>query len=118
MLGGGKVLIPVFALGRAQELCLLLDAFWERKGALLEKVPIYFSAGLTEKANWYYKMFISWTNQKIKDTFVKRNVFDFKHIAPFDRPPPPSLPYKAGTSRPSLRTDWTRLVPLTGSTAP
>ena len=118
MLGGGKVLIPVFALGRAQELCLLLDAFWERKGALLEKVPIYFSAGLTEKANWYYKMFISWTNQKIKDTFVKRNVFDFKHIAPFDRPPPPSLPYKADTSRPSLRTDWTRLVPLTGSTAP
>jgi len=85
VLGGGKVLIPVFALGRAQELCLLLDAFWERKGPLLEKVPIYFSAGLTEKANWYYKMFISWTNQKIKDTFVKRNVFDFKHIDPFDR---------------------------------
>ncbi|KAJ1493197.1 beta-lactamase-like protein, partial [Baffinella frigidus] len=76
---GGKVLIPVlipvFALGRAQELCLLLDAFWERTGL---DVPIYFSAGLTEKANWYYKMFISWTNQKIKDTFVKRNVFDFQ----------------------------------------
>eukprot|EP00960_Hanusia_phi_P049205 759436-Hanusia_phi.AAC.4 len=79
---GGKVLIPVFALGRAQELCLLLDAFWERTGL---KVPIYFSAGLTEKANLYYKMYISWTNQKIKDTFVKRNVFDFQHIQPFDR---------------------------------
>jgi len=25
-------------------------------------------------------------------------------------PPPPSLPYKADTSRPSLRTNWTRLV--------
>lgn len=46
----GKVLIPVFALGRAQELCLLLDAFWERTGLT---VPIYFSAGLTERANWY-----------------------------------------------------------------
>ena len=30
------------------------------------------------------------------------------------RPPPPSLPYKVNTSRPSLRTNWTRLVPLTG----
>ena len=79
---GGKVLIPVFALGRAQELCLLLDAHWERTGL---DVPIYFSAGLTEKANWYYKLYISWTNQKIKDTFVKRNVFDFQHIRPFDR---------------------------------
>jgi Cft2 family RNA processing exonuclease len=27
---GGKVLIPVFAVGRAQELLLLLDEFWER----------------------------------------------------------------------------------------
>ena len=25
-------------------------------------------------------------------------------------PPPPSLPYKVDTSRPSLRTNWTRLV--------
>ena len=28
------------------------------------------------------------------------------------RPPPPSLPYKVDTSRPSLRTNWTRLVPF------
>lgn len=36
------------------------------------KVPIYFSAGLTEKANFYYKLLIPWTNQKIKNTFVQR----------------------------------------------
>jgi hypothetical protein len=29
-------------------------------------------------------------------------------------PPPPSLPYKVDTTCPSLRTDWTRLVPLQG----
>ena len=40
--GGGKVLVPVFALGRAQELCILLDTYWERMNL---KVPIYFSAG-------------------------------------------------------------------------
>jgi len=28
--------------------------------------------------------------------------------------PPPSLPYKVDTSRPSLRTNWTRRVPLAG----
>eukprot|EP00742_Colponemidia_sp_Colp-10_P009000 GILJ01009780.1.p1 GENE.GILJ01009780.1~~GILJ01009780.1.p1 ORF type:complete len:648 (+),score=86.46 GILJ01009780.1:130-1944(+) len=79
---GGKVLIPVFALGRAQELCILLETFWNRMNLT---VPIYFSTGLTEKANYYYKLFISWTNQNIKQTFVKRNMFDFKHVQPFDR---------------------------------
>ncbi|XP_012530305.1 integrator complex subunit 11 isoform X2 [Monomorium pharaonis] len=79
---GGKVLIPVFALGRAQELCILLETYWERMNL---KVPVYFALGLTEKANNYYKMFITWTNQKIKKTFVQRNMFDFKHIKPFDK---------------------------------
>ncbi|KAK9508992.1 hypothetical protein O3M35_006415 [Rhynocoris fuscipes] len=79
---GGKVLIPVFALGRAQELCILLDTHWERMNL---KIPIYFAVGLTEKANNYYKMFITWTNQNIKKTFVQRNMFDFKHIKPFEK---------------------------------
>lgn len=79
---GGKILIPVFALGRAQELCILLDTYWERMNL---KVPIYFAAGLTEKGNNYYKLFISWTNQKIKNTFVHRNMFDFRHVKPFDK---------------------------------
>ncbi|ESO84307.1 hypothetical protein LOTGIDRAFT_132302, partial [Lottia gigantea] len=79
---GGKVLIPVFALGRAQELCILLETYWERMNL---KVPIFFSLGLTEKANNYYKLFITWTSQKIKKTFVERNMFEFKHIKPFDR---------------------------------
>lgn len=72
----------MFALGRAQELCILLETFWDRMNL---KVPIYFSQGLAEKANHYYKLFISWTNQKIKKTFVHRNMFEFKHIKPFDR---------------------------------
>merc|ERR1712179_581882 len=49
------------------------------------KCPIYFSAGMTEKANQYYKMFISWTNEKIRKTFVDRNMFDCRHIKSFDR---------------------------------
>jgi Cft2 family RNA processing exonuclease len=42
VMGGGKVLIPVFALGRAQELCILIESYWERMGLT---VPVYFSAG-------------------------------------------------------------------------
>ncbi|XP_071519823.1 integrator complex subunit 11 [Panulirus ornatus] len=79
---GGKVLIPVFALGRVQELCILLDTYWDRMNL---KVPIYFTMGLAETANRYYRMFITWTNQKIRQTFVHRNMFDFKHIKPFDK---------------------------------
>jgi len=81
VLEGGKVLIPVFALGRAQELCILIESFWERMGL---KVPIYFSTGMTSKANNVYKVFINWTNEKIKKNFVERNMFDFNHIKPWD----------------------------------
>ncbi|KAL4347225.1 hypothetical protein GQ457_17G000540 [Hibiscus cannabinus] len=79
---GGKVLIPTFALGRAQELCILLEDYWERMNL---KVPIYFSAGLTIQANMYYKMLINWTSQKIKETYATRNAFDFKNVRNFDR---------------------------------
>lgn len=80
--GGGKVLIPTFALGRAQELCMLLDDYWERMNL---KIPIYFSAGLTIQANMYYKMLIGWTSQKIKDSHAVHNSFDFKHVCHFER---------------------------------
>ncbi|QCD95388.1 integrator complex subunit 11 [Vigna unguiculata] len=79
---GGKVLIPTFAVGRAQELCILLEDYWERMNL---KVPIYFSAGLTVQVNAYYKMLISWTSQKIKDTYSKHNAFDFKNVQKFER---------------------------------
>uniref|UniRef100_A0A4W3GTU7 Integrator complex subunit 11 n=1 Tax=Callorhinchus milii TaxID=7868 RepID=A0A4W3GTU7_CALMI len=65
-----------------KKLCILLETFWERMNL---KAPIYFSTGLTEKANHYYKLFITWTNQKIRKTFVQRNMFEFKHIKAFDR---------------------------------
>ncbi|WUR04082.1 Integrator complex subunit 11 (INT11) [Vairimorpha necatrix] len=79
---GGKVLIPIFALGRAQELCLLLDSHWERMNL---KVPIYFSGGLTEKANNIYKQFVSYTNETIKNSAINYNVFEFKNISTFQK---------------------------------
>ena len=64
---GGKVLVPVFALGRAQELCILVETIWGRKNG---RVPVYFSAGLVERVQFFYKLFINWTNQKIKSSFT------------------------------------------------
>ncbi|CAB3404409.1 unnamed protein product [Caenorhabditis bovis] len=79
---GGKVIIPVFALGRAQELCILLESYWERMAL---NIPIFFSQGLAERANQYYRLFITWTNENIKKTFVERNMFEFKHIRPMEK---------------------------------
>ncbi|KAL4582973.1 hypothetical protein LXL04_007537 [Taraxacum kok-saghyz] len=77
-----ELLILTFALGRAQELCILLDDYWELMNL---KVPIYFSAGLTIQTNLYYKVLINWTSQKVKDTYATRNAFDFKNVHSFDR---------------------------------
>ena len=38
---GGKVLIPVFALGRAQELCILLETYWERMNLKVRRASTY-----------------------------------------------------------------------------
>ncbi|WAR13849.1 INT11-like protein [Mya arenaria] len=54
-----------------------------RERDFLKKV--HDCVGRGGKANHYYKLFISWTSQKIKNTFVQRNMFEFKHIKPFDR---------------------------------
>jgi integrator complex subunit 11 len=80
---GGKVLIPVFALGRAQELAVLLETYWKRTDS---NVPIYFSAGLIEKANFFYRLFADWQNEKIQQEFAQGdNVFEFKKVKPFDK---------------------------------
>lgn len=36
-------------------------------------------SGLTIQANMYYKMLISWTSQKIKETYSTHNAFEFKN---------------------------------------
>ncbi len=40
---------------------------------------------MIDKANFYYRLFVNWTNEKIQNCYVYNNLFDFKHIKPFDR---------------------------------
>ncbi|KAK9172501.1 Beta-Casp domain protein [Cryptosporidium meleagridis] len=74
---GGKVLIPVFAIGRAQELCILLEIYWRR---MQIRFPIFFGGSMTEKANSYYQLFTNWTNTPLAD-----NIFTFPHVLPYDK---------------------------------
>lgn len=45
----GCCLIPVFALGRAQELLLILDEYWQANHHL-QDIPIYYATGMSSQA--------------------------------------------------------------------
>ncbi|TFK74049.1 Metallo-hydrolase oxidoreductase [Pluteus cervinus] len=78
---GGHVLLPTFALGRAQELLLILDEYW-RKHPELHNVPIYYASSLARKCMAVYQTYIHTMNSNIRSRFAKRdNPFVFKHIS-------------------------------------
>ncbi|CAD5228272.1 unnamed protein product [Bursaphelenchus okinawaensis] len=77
---GGRCLIPVFALGRAQELMLILDEYWE-KHPELHDIPVYYASSLAKKCMAVYQTFVSGMNQVVKNQISSTgNPFVFKHI--------------------------------------
>ena len=78
---GGKCLLPVFAVGRAQELLLILDEFWDQNPELQE-VPIYYASSLASNCIDIFKTYINMTGDYVKKKFYneKINPFNFKHI--------------------------------------
>lgn len=77
---GGKCLIPVFALGRAQELLLILDEYWAQHPELHE-FPIYYASSLAKKCMSVYQTYINAMNNRIKRQIAINNPFVFKHIS-------------------------------------
>lgn len=76
---GGHVLLPSFALGRAQEILLILDEYWKRHPDL-HNVPIYYASGLARKSMAVYQTYIHTMNSNIRSRFAKRdNPFVFKY---------------------------------------
>jgi len=76
----GHVLLPTFALGRAQELLLILDDYW-RKHPDLHNVPIYYASSLARKCMAVYQTYIHTMNSTIRSRFAKRdNPFVFKYV--------------------------------------
>ena len=72
---GGKVLIPVFALGRLQEICLMLEEYWTRMGY---NDPIYYTTNLGEKAMDVYKQCAIWMNPTVQTNYFDNNLASFK----------------------------------------
>ena len=112
---GGRVLVPVFALGRAQELMCLLDDHWERMGLTVRgrggggwwvvgpasrprsqplpsppspplQYPIFYSAGMTARANAYYNLLTGWAAERVRGAAAAgARPFAFARMAPFTR---------------------------------
>lgn len=78
---GGRCLLPVFALGRAQEILLILDEYWEDHPEL-QNVNIYYASSLARKCMAVYQTYINMMNDDIRRKFKdsRTNPFHFKHI--------------------------------------
>ncbi|KAI0873661.1 cleavage and polyadenylation specifity factor [Hypoxylon argillaceum] len=68
---GGRVLMPVFALGRAQELMLILDEYWGRHSEF-QRFPIYYASNLARKCMVVYQTYVGAMNDNIKRLFRER----------------------------------------------
>ncbi|KAL2324774.1 hypothetical protein Fmac_023832 [Flemingia macrophylla] len=77
---GGRVLIPASALGRAQELLLILDEYWANHPEL-HSVPVYYASPLAGKCLAVYQTYILSMNERIQN--ANSNPFYFKHISAF-----------------------------------
>jgi cleavage and polyadenylation specificity factor subunit 3 len=76
---GGRCLIPVFALGRAQELLLILDEHWQANPNL-QKVPIYYASKMASRALRVYQTYSNMMNARIRAQMDVANPFHFNHI--------------------------------------
>jgi predicted metal-dependent RNase len=71
----GKVLIPSFAVGRAQELILLLDAYM--KNRLIEPAPIYID-GMIKKALKLYRHNVIYARKELQRSILVSEYDPFK----------------------------------------
>jgi len=72
----GKCLLPVFALGRAQELLLILEEHWQ-KNEELKDVIIYYASSLAKKCMNIFQTYKNMMGDRVKKGL---NSFIFKHI--------------------------------------
>ncbi|PVH18032.1 uncharacterized protein CXQ87_000943 [Candidozyma duobushaemuli] len=82
ILKGGRILMPVFALGRAQELLLILEEYWSQNKDI-QNINIYYASNLARKCMAVYQTYTSIMNDSIKVNAAgshKSNPFDFKFI--------------------------------------
>jgi hypothetical protein len=72
---GGKVLIPVLAVGRAQEIMLILDSYM-RQG-LLAELPIY-TEGMISEVTAIHTAYPEYLSRELRDKILYQDVNPFK----------------------------------------
>ena len=68
--------MPIFALGEAQNLLLILEEYWS-KHPDLQTIPIYYTSNLARKCMAVYQTYTNMMNERIRRT---SKPFDFKFI--------------------------------------
>ncbi|KAK5111476.1 hypothetical protein LTR62_004928 [Meristemomyces frigidus] len=79
---GGRALLPVFAIGRAQELLLILEDYWSRHPEY-QQYPIYYASSLARKCMSVYASYPESMNANITQhasTGKKQGAWDFEYI--------------------------------------
>lgn len=84
LLKGGRVLMPVFALGTAQELLLILEEYWSLNEDL-QNIDIYFASSLARKCLAVYQTYTNIMNDNIRSItsssdLGRKNPFSFKYV--------------------------------------
>lgn len=90
VLQGGKCLLPVFALGRAQELLLLLEEQWAASPHL-QRFPVLFASQLAKRALSVFATYLTYMNTRIRQQALVRNPFDFQWVRNVDEGAPELL---------------------------
>ncbi len=85
---GGKVIIPVFAVGRAQEVMLTIEAYISSK--YLQEVPVFID-GMIRKINKIYTLYWEWLRPEIQKSirYTGKNPFKsniFRTVTDRDEP--------------------------------
>ncbi|KEP65426.1 UNVERIFIED_CONTAM: cleavage and polyadenylation specifity factor protein [Hammondia hammondi] len=77
---GGKCLLPVFALGRAQELLLILEEYWTAHPEI-RHVPILFLSPLSSKCAVVFDAFVDMCGEAVRSRALRgENPFAFRFV--------------------------------------
>ncbi|KAF7456805.1 cleavage and polyadenylation specifity factor protein [Cryptosporidium felis] len=76
----GKCLLPVFAIGRAQELLLILEEHWSRTPSI-QNVPIIYASPMSIKCMRVFETYINQCGESVRrQADMGINPFQFNHI--------------------------------------
>jgi cleavage and polyadenylation specificity factor subunit 3 len=68
--------MPIFALGEAQNILLILEEYWSQNPDL-QTIPIYYTSNLARKCMAVYQTYTNMMNERIR---LAHRPFEFKYV--------------------------------------